>query len=65
MMAVLECERCGKREPDKGYRFCKACRRCLLAEMQAARYLTPRYQYKSRSKDEMEDRYETKYGVDE
>ena len=40
-MATL-CEQCGKSESVKGYRFCKECKKAMLAEMKNSGYLAPR-----------------------
>jgi len=61
------CERCRVEPAVKGERFCKACRKQVLSELQEANFLTPAgHNWGSqRTGEQKENTRETKYGTDQ
>lgn len=60
------CERCNVEKANSGERYCKACRKAVLAELQEAGYLTSRqfgHAGGNRSQEMKEATYETKHGT--
>ena len=58
------CERCRVRKPIPTEKYCKECKKEVLAELKEAGYLTPKPFLKPRSFDQMEDQRETRRGPD-
>lgn len=60
------CERCRTSKATSGERYCRSCRKAVLAELQEAGYLTSR-QYghvgSNRPQEAKEATYETKHGT--
>lgn len=62
----MECARCGM-EAMKKFKYCKSCKKVVIAEMEAAAYLqkTSRgHEGDDRPPEAKENIYETKRGVD-
>jgi predicted amidophosphoribosyltransferase len=58
-----KCEKC-ENDATAGGRFCKECNKELRAEMKASGFLTRVHGRAYRSKDQQENRHETKNGRD-
>lgn len=59
-----KCERCASMA-RKGERFCEDCADIVLQELAEAGYLTPKPRARFRPLEAQEDRYATKFGVDD
>jgi hypothetical protein len=60
------CDRCGTSRPVSGERYCKACRKAVLTELNDSGYLTPRtfgHVGIHRPDEAKEQTYETKHGT--
>ena len=60
------CEKCGQREAVKKEKYCKDCKKAVLAEMKEAGYLTPKawgHAGQNRPAEAKEKTYETKHGT--
>jgi hypothetical protein len=58
------CERCGEPTVAASERFCKECRKDVLAELKEAGFLTPTpYRRSRRTAEQRENVYETKHGT--
>ena len=59
-----KCERCGNPTVKRDERYCKECRKDVLAELREAGYLAPILPPSgiSRTPDQRENTYETKHG---
>lgn len=58
------CERCSAAMAVRGERYCKGCRKAVLEELEEAGALTPYPGRGFRSRDQMENVRETKFGGD-
>ncbi len=61
-----DCEKCRAAKRMEGERYCRRCRKVVLAELGRAKYLTPMPKPPPvREPDACEDVLETKFGVDD
>jgi hypothetical protein len=58
------CERCGGAPPVRGERYCKGCKKLVLAELRESGYLTRTGWRPWRPGEAREDQNETKHGAD-
>jgi hypothetical protein len=65
---MSECKTEGCPDPcEKGLKYCKACKKAMLAEMLASGYLEKGGRYRKgshRTQEMKEDTHQTKHGID-